>query len=137
MYKSILIPVDLEHVDELEKALAIGADLAKHYGASLHAISVTHAAPGAVAHNPSEYARKLEAFAADQTAKYGVDFRAKVMISHDPAIDLDDTLERAAAEIGTDLIVMASHVPGFFDYIFASRAGYLASHTSLSVFVVR
>jgi nucleotide-binding universal stress UspA family protein len=137
MYKSIMIPVDLAHPDELEKALTTGADLAKHYRAELHAVSVTHAAPGVVAHNPSEYARKLEAFAADQTRKYGVEFRAKMMVSHDPTVDLDDTLERAASEIGADLVVMASHVPGFWDHIFASRAGYLASHTKLSVFVVR
>ena len=114
MYKIIMIPVDLEHSATLEKALATGADLAKHYHAELYAVGVTHAAPGAVAHNPSEYAQKLEAFAADQTAKYGVDFRAKAMVSHDPAADLDDTLEQAASEIGADLVVMASHVPGPF-----------------------
>lgn len=137
MYKSIMIPVDLEHTDTLEKALATAADLAKRYHAELHAVGVTMSAPGVVAHNPTEYAQKLEAFTADQTAKYGVDFRAKAMISHDPAVDLDDTLKQAASEINADLVVMASHVPGFFDHIIASRAGYLASHTSLSVFVVR
>lgn len=137
MYNSIMIPVDLEHSETLEKALATGADLAKHYQTELYVVGVTHAAPGVVAHNPAEYAQKLEAFAADQTAKYGVDFKAKSMISHDPAVDLDDTLKQAGSEIGADLVVMASHVPGFFDYIFSSRAGYLASHTSMSVFVVR
>ncbi len=137
MYKTIMIPVDLEHADQLEKALATGADLAKHYHAALHAVGVTSAAPGVVAHNPSEYADKLEAFAAKQTARHGVDFKAKAMVSHDPAVDLDETLKRAATEIGADLVVMASHVPGFFDYVFASRAGYLASHSDLSVFVVR
>jgi nucleotide-binding universal stress UspA family protein len=58
-------------------------------------------------------------------------------ISHDPTADVDDALEQAAEEIGADLIVMASHVPNFADFIFASRAGYLASHSHLSVFVVR
>lgn len=137
MYKSIMIPVDLEHTDKLEKALATGADLGKLYQAKLHVVGVTHAAPGAVAHNPSEYAQKLEAFAADQTAKHGIELGVKAMVSHDPTVDLDDTLKQAASEIGADLVVMASHIPGFFDYIIASRAGYLASHTSLSVFVVR
>ena len=36
-----------------------------------------------------------------------------------------------------DLIVMASHVPGVAEYVFASNAGYLASHADLSVLVVR
>lgn len=137
MYKTIMTPVDLEHEDQLERALAIATDLAKHYGATLYAVGVTVAAPGRIAHNPTEYAAKLDAFAKAQTALRGVDVKALAKVSHDPAVDLDDTLEKAAAEIGADLIVMASHVPGFADYIFASRAGYLASHSTLSVFVVR
>ncbi|MGI9417253.1 MAG: universal stress protein [Geminicoccaceae bacterium] len=137
MYKTIMIPVDLEHSDQLKKALSIGADLARHYNADLFAVGVTSGAPSAVAHNPLEYAQKLEAFAAEQTALHGVEFKAKAMESHDPAVDLDDTLQEAGSEIGADLVVMASHVPGFIDYIFASRAGYLASHSDLSVFVVR
>lgn len=137
MYKTIMIPVDLEHSDQLNKALSIGADLARHYNADLFAVGVTSGAPSAVAHNPLEYAQKLEAFAAEQTALHGIEFKAKAMESHDPAVDLDDTLQKAGSEIGADLVVMASHVPGFIDYVFASRAGYLASHSDLSVFVVR
>ena len=127
----------LEHSDQLEKALATGADLAKHYGARLYAVSVTSSAPGVVAGSPSEYAQKLEAFVAEQTAKRGVRFEAKTIVSHDPPADLENTLKKAGSEIGADLVVMASHVPGFFEYIFSSRAGYLASHSDLSVFVVR
>ena len=137
MYKTIMIPVDLEHADQLEKALSIGADLAEHYGAELVAVGVTASAPGAAAHNPAEYAAKLDAFAADQTVAHGVGFKAKAMVSHDPAVDLDATLQKAGSEIGADLVVMASHVPGFIDYIFSSRAGYLAAHADISVFVVR
>ena len=62
MYKTVMIPVDLEHKDLLEKALATAADLAQHYGAELYAVGVTSAAPGVVAHNPSEYAQKLDQF---------------------------------------------------------------------------
>ena len=137
MYKTIMTPVDLEHEDQLDKALATAADLAKHYGAALYAVGVTAAAPSRIAHNPTEYAAKLDAFAQAQTTKRGVAFEPLAKVSHDPAVDIDDTLEKAAEEIGADLVVMASHVPGFADYIFASRAGYLASHSHLSVFVVR
>jgi len=137
MYKTIMIPVDLEHQDQLGKALATGADLAKHYKAELYVVGVTGTAPGRVAHNPAEYEQELAAFAAEQSAEQGTEFKAKAMTSNDPAVDLDDTLEQAASEINADLVVMASHIPGFADYIFAPRAGYLASHSSLSVFVVR
>ena len=63
--------------------------------------------------------------------------RPPVEISHDMAIDLDDVLMRTANEVGADLVVMASHVPGLAEYVFASRAGYLASHAKMSVLVVR
>lgn len=137
MYKTSMIPIDLEHSDQLKKALSIGADPALYYNAGLIAVGVTSGAPSAVAHNPLEYAPKLEAFAAEQTAVHGVEFKAKAMESHDPAVDLDDTLQKAGSEIGADLVVMASHVPGFIDHILSSRAGYLASHLDLSVFDVR
>jgi nucleotide-binding universal stress UspA family protein len=137
MYHIIMIPVDLEHAGQLDKALATSVDLARLYNAELFMVGVTSSAPGAVAHNPAEYAQKLEAFAAEQTKRHGIQFSARAVTSPDPAIDLDDALKATATEIGADLVVMASHVPGFIEHIFASRAGYLASHTGISVFVVR
>lgn len=137
MYNAIMIPVDLAHVEQLAKAMKTGADLAKLYSARLVAVGVTGTAPSDVAHSPSEFARKLASFAADQSASLGVAVEAKAVTSHDPAVDIDDTLEKAADEIGADLVVMASHVPGMIEYVIASRAGYLASHSSRSVFVVR
>jgi nucleotide-binding universal stress UspA family protein len=137
MYKTIMVPVDLERRELLDKALSTAADLARHYDAAMYLVGVTAAAPSAVAHNPEEFADNLEKFGSEQAAKHGVPIKTKSMLSHDPAIDLDDVLERAASELGADLIVMASHVPGFTEHVFASNAGYLAMHTSLSVFVVR
>ena len=60
-----------------------------------------------------------------------------MVVSHDPAVDLDDSLMQAIADTGADLVVMASHVPGLPEHIFASNAGYLANHASVSVFVIR
>ncbi len=137
MFKHIMVPVDLAHVDKLDKALAIAADLAKSYNASLHAVGVTGSAPGAAAHNPKEFGEKLDAFAREQTEKHGVKFESKSVFSNDPAVEMVDKLEAAGEEINADLVVMASHVPGFMEHIFSSRAGYLASSSPISVFVVR
>ncbi len=137
MYKKIMVPVDLAHTEKLAKALAVSADLAKHYNAAITTVAVTGSTPSTVAHNPKEFAEALEAFAAEQGRQHGVDFASRTMISPDPTIDLDDALARAASELDCDLIVMGSHVPGFAEHVFASRAGYLASHSELSVFVVR
>ena len=59
------------------------------------------------------------------------------MISHDPAIDLDDTLMKAQHETGADLVVMQSHVPNITDYVWPSNGGTMATHSDASVFVVR
>ena len=137
MYRTILVPVDLSHTDKLNKALATAADLSRQYGASLHLVSVTAGTPGAAAHTPHEFEEKLRAFAAAQSARLGTSFAALTVTSPDPAVSLDQEIDKAARQIGADLIVMASHVPGFAEHIFASNAGYLASHSALSVFVVR
>ena len=137
MYEKIMVPVDLAHVDKLEKALETAADLSKHYKAAISYVGVTAAAPSEVAHNPKEFSEKLERFAAEQGKKRGVKIEAKTMTSHDPARDLDDALGEAIKELGADLVVMASHVPTFADHVFSSNAGYLASHANTSVFIVR
>ncbi|MEO1407642.1 MAG: universal stress protein [Pseudomonadota bacterium] len=137
MYKNIMVPVDLAHPDKLTKALGVAADLGKHYGAKITAVGVTGSAPTEVAASPDEFADALRAFTSAQSAVHGITFAAKSMVSPDPAIDLDDTLAKAARELDCDLVVMASHIPGFAEYIFASQAGYLAAHSDLSVFIVR
>ena len=137
MYKKIMVPVDLGHTEALGKALATAADLSRVYSAPVQMVAVTPTAPTAVAHNPEEFARKLADYAAAESARYGVAFAADALTSPDPAADLDETLGREAHAIGADLIVMASHVPGLAEHLRASRAGYLASHSDVSVFVVR
>lgn len=137
MFKTILVPVDLAHAETLEKALGVSADLAKHYDAKITYVGVTSASPGKVAHTPQEFEEKLGRFAAAQSELRGIEAAAHPVVSHDPTIDLDKTLLRTAGELGADLIVMASHVPGLADYIWPSNGGTVASHAEASVMVVR
>lgn len=137
MYASIMVPVDLEHAGALEKAIATGATLARAYDIPMTLIGVTTEAPSPVAHTPQEFQRKMEAFAAAEGRKYGVQATGLGVASHDPAVDLNETLIAEAERIGADLIVMASHVPGIAEHIFSSHAGYVASHSKASVLVVR
>lgn len=137
MYTKIMVPVDLAHVERLDKALTTAADLAKHYGVSVCYVGVTAATPGQVAHNPKEYNAKLEQFGAQQASRHGIEATTRTILSHDPAVDLDQALLRALGDTGADLVVMASHVPGLAEHIFASNAGYVASHAKVSVFVIR
>jgi nucleotide-binding universal stress UspA family protein len=137
MYTKIMIPVDLRHVDHMGKSLQVAADIAKLYNAETHIVGVGHNVPNQVARSPDEFAEKLAQFAAECSQTYGVTFNPHVETSRDPAVGLDDVLKRSASSLGIDLIVMASHTPGMAEYVFASNAGYLASHSDLSVLIVR
>lgn len=137
MYTKIIVPVDLAHEDRLAKALTTAADLAKHYRIPICYVGVAAAAPGGIAHNPTEFAKRLAAFGDAQAAKHGIEALTLPCISHDPTTDLDSTLIKAIRDSGADLVVMASHVPGLAEHLFASNAGYIASHAKVSVFVIR
>jgi len=137
MYKTIMVPVDLEHVDRLEKALNTTADLAKHYGSAVCFVGVTAETPTAIAHNPDEYQQKLEDFAKKQGEKHGFGASAKSYPSHDPAVEINDKLMSAIDDVGADLVIMASHVPSFEALFFSSHGGSVANHAKCSVFVVR
>ncbi|WP_043919027.1 universal stress protein [Jannaschia aquimarina] len=137
MFKRIMTPVDLGHVGKLEKALAAAAALAKSEGAAITYVSVTSPQPGAVAHSPEEFKAKLEAFASEQGSAHGIPTDAHVIVSHDPSVDVDDALLKAVTDLDADLVVMASHAPGFADYFWPSNGGKVAAHSKASVFVVR
>ena len=137
MYRKIMVPIDLAHAGSLDKAIDTASDLAKHYGIPIRFVGVTAETPTEVAHTPEEFADKLAKFAAAEAEKHGLEIDSKAYPSHDPTVDLDNTLLTAADEIGADLIVVGSHIPGFREHIFASHAGTLASHAEVSVFVVR
>lgn len=137
MYNQILVPVDLDHVEALDKALATAAYMANCFEAPVIYVSVTVSQPSSVAHNPHEFAEKLRVFAQSQAEKYRIHATSSSLISHDPAVDLDQTLIKAIEETGADLVVMGSHQPGLADHFFASNAGYVASHAKVSVMVVR
>jgi len=137
MYEKILTPIDLAHLDRLTKAVDTAIDLARRYDAPLVFVGVTEAAPSAIAHNPQEYARKLAAYAAEQGRAHGIAAESKAYTAHDPATQIDDTLLKAVAETGADLVVMASHAPTIGDALVPSHGGRLAGHASVSVFLVR
>jgi len=137
MYKKIMVPVDMTHVERLTKAIDTATDLAKLYSIPVLFVGATAEMPTPVAHNPSEFAEKLREFGAKQADEHGLAIDTKAYPSHDPATDLVKTLITAAAENDVDLIVMASHVPGFPDHFFIANAGSVALHAQVSVFVVR
>jgi nucleotide-binding universal stress UspA family protein len=137
MFRKIMVPVDLAHLDNLAPALEEARRLAGWHGAELCYVGVTAPTPGPLAHNPAEFAAKLEAFAADESRKAGQPASAHTIVSHDPAVDLNKKLVAAIGEVGADLVVIGSHRPGWSDHLFSSHGGYVATHAPVSVTVIR
>ncbi|MTI45075.1 universal stress protein [Roseibium hamelinense] len=137
MFEKIMVPVDLAHADKLEKALTAAAGLAKANDTPVTYVAVTTSLPGKLAHNPEEFAAKLDGFAQQQGSKFGIKTDARSYVSHDPTIDLDATLIRAVKETGADVVVMATHIPNVADHFWPSNGGTVATHTDASVFLIR
>jgi len=137
MYKNIMVPVDLAHLDALEKALTVAADMARHYNAALCYVGVTTSQPSSVARTPEEYREKLLAFAKEHAPDNGHEATAAVYNSHDPVVDLDDILLKAIQDVGADLVVMGTHLPHHIDAIMPANGSKVAAHSEVSVFLVR
>jgi universal stress protein F len=137
LFNKILIPIDLNHADKLEKSVSTGVYLAKTDNLPVVFAAVTSAVPGAVAHTPDEFKAKLDDFAASRATKYGITASGHAVIVHDPAIDLEDGILKAVDETGSDLVVMATHIPNLADHFWPSNGGRVASHADVSVFLVR
>ncbi len=137
MFRKVIFPVDMAHIDKLSRALQVALDLTRHYDAEICFIGVTGTTPSTVAPNPSAYEAKLTAFAAEQGAAHGLRASAKALISHDPSIDTDKTLLAAISDLQGDLVVMQTHTPNALDYIWAGHGDTIAAHSAASVFLIR
>ena len=137
MFTKIMVPLDLAEKEKWSKAIKVAADLARRYAARLTLVSVGGGINGKVSHSVKEYERLLANYAGQVAKAEGIEVESRVYDVPDPSVELDRTLIAAIGETGTDLVVMASHLPGWVEYLVNSHAGRVASHAQVSVFVVR
>lgn len=139
MYRKILVPVDMGHLDKLSRALDTATDIGRHYDADICYVTITNSTPSQAAHNPKELADKLANFAREQGKKHNLKTESRVIPTADTAVELDHRLLEAIKDTGSDLVVMASHTPGIGDklHILHSNGANIVRHSDVSVFVVR
>ena len=138
MYSRILVPVDLDHVSQLGKALDLAGKTAKEHDATVIYVGVVDAVPTMSKTTEGGKARALlDEFSAEQGHKYGIKVADHVELRGDLHLNIGAEVIAAAEKTDSDLIVMASHVPGLKEHVFSSNAGYVASHAPMSVYVVR
>ncbi len=141
MHKSILLPVDLNHTESLGKAVEVAVHFARTSGARLHVVTVVpgFGLPVVASYFPEDFEQKalasakqaLDRFVAKNVPK---GLPVQPIVAHGTVYD---EILRCAAELGVDLIVMASHRPEMQDYLLGSNASTVVRHAKCSVLVVR
>ena len=142
MFKSILLPVDLNHKSSWEKAAPEAVALAKQHGAKIHLLTVIPDFGMAVVGSffPSDYAEQAlqsgsEKLAALASEIIPGDLLAKVHTAHGSAYQ---EIVSTAKEQGCDLIVMGSHGrSGIAQLVLGSQTQKVLTHSSIPVIVHR
>jgi len=131
MFKSILIPVDLNSPDASDKAMTVAREMADADGAKLTVVSVQVIAISASGNPPPDFRPEMDAFLAKHQGEGEINGLLKIGTS------ISAEIRYAAKEISADLIVMNSHNPHYTDYLIGSNAAHVVLHTPCSVLVVR
>ncbi len=136
MYQTILVPIDMAHVAEGKSNIDIAVQHAAP-DADIILLNVveeipTWAAaelPGGLMEKSIESSRgELQTIASASDKKMEVEVRT----GHSHSTILEVAKEKAA-----DLIIIASHRPGFQDYFLGSTAAKVVRHANCSVLVIR
>ncbi|MEQ8334036.1 universal stress protein [Nisaea sp.] len=141
MYKSILLPIDLEHDSSWEKSLPVALELVQTFKGTLHLVTVVpRIGMAAVSlYLPEDFEAKALAHAAEQLHAFAVEripegIRGDSHVGHGV---IREEITKAAEKLDCDLIVMAPHRPEMSDFLISPATSYVVSHTKRSVLVVR
>lgn len=136
MYKTILVPIDMSHIEKGKSTI----EIAKKYGSKdtriilLHVIeeipswAAAEIPTGIVEQSRQSTREELRAIASAASVKADIEIRSGHPYK---------TILEKAEEEEAELIVIASHKPGFQDYFLGSTAAKVVRHARCSVLVVR
>ena len=139
MYKTVLVPVDLSHIEKGSKMIERAKYLADTNNSQLTLLNVLPEIPPYVAIEiPSGLHEKVVENATadlkDLVRKHDLPSSTKIAVeSGNPA----NVILAYAKKENSDLIMVASHQPGLTDYLLGSVAGKVVRHAQCSVLVVR
>lgn len=136
MYKTILVPIDIAHIDKAKPMIDIAAE---HGGENSRIILLN-----VVEEIPSWAASAIPQDILDQSVKTSRDEMKAVASSNGVEMEVEirsghayNTILEVAQEKSADLIIVASHRPGLQDYFLGSTAAKVVRHAGCSVLVVR
>jgi universal stress protein F len=136
MYKTILVPIDIAHLDK-GKAMIDVATAHASKGAKIIILNVVEEIPTwAAAEIPDGIIDKSRQTSVDEmnaiAKESGIEMEVEVRTGHSY-----NTILEVAKEKSADMIIVASHRPGLQDYFLGSTAAKVVRHARCSVLVVR
>ncbi len=141
MYKTILLPLDINAPAIQMKACQTAIKLAEAFEARLHILCVvpdfgmsivgSFFPKGFEEKMLAEAKARLDAFVAET---FPDELVAQRIVGHG---SIYQEILKTAKESGADLIVMASHRPELEDYLIGPNAARVTRHARVSVMVVR
>ncbi|KFE34116.1 universal stress protein [Thioclava atlantica] len=135
MYSNILVPVAFDEEHNPDAALNVARALSSD-GARVTLLHVMEDVPAyAISYMPEGYAVELQGAIESELRSRAAEFDdgAWKILAGQAAHEILTYAE----EIGADCIVIASHRPGFGDYLIGSTAGRVVRHATCAVMVMR
>lgn len=136
MYRNILVPVAVDHIDHASDSLKVAHCLLQDGGqiTLLHVIEdipsfvQTYLPEGTVEKNEADAAHRLHALASNQKQAL-----KSAIVHGKPGVAILEYAEKHQS----DCIIIASHKPGLEDYLIGSTAGRVVRHAKCGVHVLR
>jgi universal stress protein F len=136
MYDKIIVAVDIAQIDKAERVLRKAADL-KGRGGKILLVNVVEELPAYVV---SDLSVDMTVKARKDADEHLTALREKVGIEADIEIRQGAPAREilaAAEQFEADLIVVASHVPDFSNYLIGATADRVVRHAKCSVMIDR
>ncbi len=136
MYNAILVPIHLSHKERFRPMLDVARRVAGEK-ARIILLTVVEEVPAYIMSQlPAETATKSLEFATEELKSVAkqFDLQAEITVRSGNAAR---SILTVAEEKGVDLIVIASHQPGWEDYLIGSTAARVVRHAECSVHVIR
>lgn len=135
MYKTILVPIDIAHVEEGQAILNMARQHADD-DSRIVLLNVVEEIPSwaAVSLPAGMVDKSMHVSEAELKKLAGDDSRMEVMVRSGHSYD---TILEVCNSLPADLVIVASHRPDLQDYFLGSTAARVVRHAQCSVLVVR
>lgn len=135
MYKTILVPIDMAHVEEGKSIIEMARQHADE-DSRIVLLNVVQEIPSwaAVSLPPGMIEKSMVDAKDELAALAGDDARMEVEVREGHSYD---TILEVCNDLPADLVIIASHRPELQDYFLGSTAARVVRHAQCSVLVVR